>query len=945
MGEGDMRKAFAVLQRLLAPLVLVAVAVPGVQAMEKPSPGEIERYRRDGSLGARLKRAHELGNDRVRPGLAAAAAYRLWLELWRQGRISEAPLPPTGWEGMPTKGNVKIFALLISFSDYAPTNTAASIASKLFGDGTGTPPYESLRNYYRRSSYNQLEIGGTTLGWYRTAYPRSSVTDSEAVIKEALSSFDAGHDFSQYDNDGDGTIDYFLCIWTGPHTGWGSLWWPWYTFGFGDSSFLVDGKRLGGYSWQWESNPVGRPFSPGPAIHETGHALGLADYYDYDVTVGPQGGVGYLDMMDGNWGDHNCFSKFLLDWLTPTVVAGGANTVSLRPAGSFGDAVLFAKGATDESFAEYFMVQNRTRTGNDTTYPADGLLVWHVDAQVDQWGYNYLFNNSNTDHKLLRLMEADGLEEIEHTPPHGGAANAGDYYVTGRTLDPWTVPSLARYDLAANPLRLHGISAAGSPMTAHVDEILDATGPTGAPSTPTDEGATKAGDSLVFRWTAGDAADPETGILGYRLQVGTSPGASDTFDGLVGKVLTKTLTGVQEGHSYYARVQALNGVGAAGAWSGDSDGILVDFPALSCAAVDNCSLVFKTAGAAPWFAQSDVVYYGSTAARAGDVSDNQSSYVRTTLAGPGTLSFWWKVSSESWFDDLRVLLDGVFQAQIWGETAWAQVSLYIPAGTHVVEWRYGKDVAMSSGLDTAWLDRVEWSGPVQPLVSIDDVTVIEPDTGTTTADFTVTLSAASTSAVTVGYTTTDVSATAGIDYVAASGTLTFAVGETSKTLPVTVNGDTAPEPGESFIVYLFGVSGAVIADAQGLGTITRPTDFYTVAPCRVLDSRDIAGPWGGTPLAAGQERSLTVGGACGIPVTAQAVSINITAVNATAGGHLRIFPVGTPRTTIPVLNFRAGQTQANNAIVLLGSAAAVTVFSGQSAGTVHVVVDVNGWFE
>ena len=123
------------------------------------------------------------------------------------------------------------------------------------------------------------------------------------------------------------------------------------------------------------------------------------------------------------------------------------------------------------------------------------------------------------------------------------------------------------------------------------------------------------------------------------------------------------------------------------------------------------------------------------------------------------------------------------------------------------------------------------------------------------------------------------------------------------------------------------------------------TDFYTVTPCRVLDSRLVAGPWGGTPLAAGQERTLTLGGACGIPATAQAVSVNITAVDATADGHLRVFPAATPRPTTSVINFRAGQTRANNAVVRLGSAAAVTLFSGQPTGAVHVVVDVNGWFE
>jgi hypothetical protein len=138
---------------------------------------------------------------------------------------------------------------------------------------------------------------------------------------------------------------------------------------------------------------------------------------------------------------------------------------------------------------------------------------------------------------------------------------------------------------------------------------------------------------------------------------------------------------------------------------------------------------------------------------------------------------------------------------------------------------------------------------------------------------------------------------------------------------------------------------AMSAARSVTATFDPPMDFFTVAPCRVLDSRQAAGPWAGTPLAAGQERTLTLGDACGIPATALAVSVNMTAVDATADGHLRVFPAGTPRPTTSVLNFRAGQTRANNAIVRLGSAAGVTLFSGQPAGTVHVVVDVNGWFE
>ena len=104
-------------------------------------------------------------------------------------------------------------------------------------------------------------------------------------------------------------------------------------------------------------------------------------------------------------------------------------------------------------------------------------------------------------------------------------------------------------------------------------------------------------------------------------------------------------------------------------------------------------------------------------------------------------------------------------------------------------------------------------------ISIGDVTVTEGNTGTRAATFTVTLSAASTQTVTVAYATGNGTATAGSDYQAASGTLTFAPGETSKTITVLVNGDRLGEPNETFFVNLSSPTNATIADGQGVGTI------------------------------------------------------------------------------------------------------------------------------
>jgi M6 family metalloprotease-like protein len=465
-------------RRALVAVAVVVAALAGVapaRALEPPRPGELARYARDGTLGARLMRAERLGNDRVAPGLMRHLLDKLQSAPLDAGRPRLQP--PLAWRGMPTTGTVKVLALLIDFSDFPAYNSAASIGEDLFGAG-GRPqdtPYESLHSYYERSSYGRLDIQGDVLGWYRPAQPRSAVAQTtagrERLIRQALTYYEAqGHDFSQYDNDGDGAIDYLMVVWTGNHTGWSGFWWGYQTQ-FGDTGFTLDGKRLGTYSWQWEvryaagappRSAAARDFKPEVTIHETGHALGLPDYYDYEPGLGPDGGVGGLDMMDADQGDHNAFSKYLLDWIDPAVMASGAAPVTLRGAAETGDAVLVMPGLGSGPFGEYFLVQNRQRTGNDVGLPADGLLIWHVDARLlDPDGSDFRFDNSYTAHKLLRLMEADGREQIER----GGWADAGDYYDAGDALGPTTVPGSRAYNGAASNVTVSGISKPGPVMS------------------------------------------------------------------------------------------------------------------------------------------------------------------------------------------------------------------------------------------------------------------------------------------------------------------------------------------------------------------------------------------------------------------------------------------------------------------------------------------------
>ena len=129
------------------------------------------------------------------------------------------------------------------------------------------------------------------------------------------------------------------------------------------------------------------------------------------------------------------------------------------------------------------------------------------------------------------------------------------------------------------------------------------------------------------------------------------------------------------------------------------------------------------------------------------------------------------------------------------------------------------------------------------------------------------------------------------------------------------------------------------------GTAPVATRFYTVNPCRVLDTRNPTGPYGGPAMSANSSRTFAFGGQCGIPTTAKAAFVNVTVTGGTAGGTLRLYPGGTSTPLASTINYGAGQTRANNQAAPLGSAASLAVRCDQSSGNVQVIIDVNGYFQ
>lgn len=375
---------------------------------------------------------------------------------------------PDWGHSLPAVGSPRILVLLVDFDDYParPGDTPEAISAKIFGSA-GKFPYESLSSYYKRASYGKLNITGDVLGWFR-AGRRADVPETyqgrEAVIKKALENY-RDLDLSRYDSDGDGFLDYVVVIWAGPMGKWATFWWG-SASSFSDAQYRVKGKGVGVYSWQGVTNSgddPGAEFSPRTLIHETGHALGLPDYYDYKPDVGPKGGLGGFDMMDGTEYDHNCFSKMLLGWTEPRE-ASASGEYKLRPSLEAGDCIMvMPHGAKRDKLGEFFLLENRRPEGNDySRVIGGGLTVWHVDARLNAAGNGFRYNNQETEHKLLKILESGGKEGLELGEKKIFLPT--DFYREGRALGPDTTPSSRLYDGTDTGISL--VSRGGDPAVS-----------------------------------------------------------------------------------------------------------------------------------------------------------------------------------------------------------------------------------------------------------------------------------------------------------------------------------------------------------------------------------------------------------------------------------------------------------------------------------------------
>ena len=220
-------------------------------------------------------------------------------------------------------------------------------------------------------------------------------------------------------------------------------------------------------------------------------------------------------------------------------------------------------------------------------------------------------------------------------------------------------------------------------------------------------------------------------------------------------------------------------------------------------------------------------------------------------------------------------------------------------------------------------------------VSVGDATIAEGNSGTQTMNFTVSLSAPVSQTVVISYTTSDVSAFAGLDYVAKTGTVSIPAGQTSVQIPITINGDTVYEPGgETFTVNLLQImsNNATIEDGEGTGTII---DDDTAPTMSISDSSVVEGDSGTVTMVF----TVTLSNASNKPITATYTTVNGTATApsdyiAKSGTVTFIHDTLTQTIEIEVVGDVVDEANETFNLNLTGGTAGITISDNQAQGTI-----------
>ncbi|MCM1533456.1 MAG: hypothetical protein NC099_02265 [Corallococcus sp.] len=373
--------------------------------------------------------------------------------------------------GLKSTGTYNALVVPVQFKN-GNTITDAQLANlNLAFNGTSAQTgWESVKTFYQKSSYGQLNItfdiqtvykASNTASYYskyqqKVQYSNSSGSwdkdGSALLLEEVLAYYESRLDLTKYDTNGDGCIDAVYLIYSEDvDYDNADFYWAYVTWYGGETTY--DGLDayyylFAGFDFMkadpGTTMPDGMIINTETYIHETGHLLGLDDYYDYNTRQGSDQGLGGADMMDWNIGDHGVYSKMMLGWLDPEIVTS-SKTVTIKSSQAGGYAILIPLDFDNTYFCEYLLIDLYSAQGLNAMHSESlydgaeyGVRIYHVTSWAkNPYGTSYGsltdYNNSTTNISLIKLVEADGKTSTSSTS-YGGWASDMDLWQAGDKL-------------------------------------------------------------------------------------------------------------------------------------------------------------------------------------------------------------------------------------------------------------------------------------------------------------------------------------------------------------------------------------------------------------------------------------------------------------------------------------------------------------------------------
>ena len=374
------------------------------------------------------------------------------------------------------EGQKKGIVILVEFTDvkFKTANNLEKYNRVLNEEGYSEGSFRgSVADYFKAQSAGQFELNFDVVGpytlkknqkYYGQNDSQGNDMHPDEMVVEACTAANAEVNFADYDWDDDGEVDQVFVVYAGRGEadggGKNTVWPHMYYLSATNNSIRLDGVRIDTYACSNEVNASNKIDGIGTFCHEFSHCLGFPDFYD--TSYSGWFGMGEFDLMcSGSYnGDGFCppnytaHEKMMCGWREPTVLAKKDTIISnLQSMSNNGETFIIYNEAHPD---EYYMIENRQKTGWDASYPGRGLMITHVDFDKDIWFYNVpntkITANSDehkfygypvNDHQRMTLFRANNSTSTYNT------ANSLYPYSKNDSLTATSKPAASLYNANA----------------------------------------------------------------------------------------------------------------------------------------------------------------------------------------------------------------------------------------------------------------------------------------------------------------------------------------------------------------------------------------------------------------------------------------------------------------------------------------------------------------